>query len=56
MEVICDMANGTLADCRYFFENIHDWIKTDFMTNKVANSYVKNDVYCVLLPTNSSKQ
>ena len=24
MEVICDMANGTLADCRYFFENIHD--------------------------------
>ena len=54
--VICDMAKGRLADRKYFLEIAHDWIKTDFMTNKVANSYIKNNIYCVLLPTNSSKQ
>ena len=41
MAVICDMAKERLADCKYFFEIIHDWIKTDFMRNKVASSYIE---------------
>ena len=30
MAVICDIAMERSADRRYFFEIIHDWIKTDF--------------------------
>ena len=40
MAAICDMAKGRLADHRYFLEIVHDWIKTDFMRKRVANSYV----------------
>ena len=54
MAVICDMAKGRLADRRYFFESVHDGIKTDFTTDKAASSYIK--IFNVLLPTNSSKQ
>ena len=43
-----------LADRRYFFESVHDGIKTDFTTDKAASSYIK--IFNVLLPTNSSKQ
>ena len=39
--IICDMAKGRLADHRYFLESVHDWIKINFMTNKVASSYIK---------------
>ena len=34
MAVICGMAKGRLADHKYFFESVHDWIKTDFIRNK----------------------
>ena len=45
MAVIKDMAKGRLADRRYFLEIIHNWIKTDFMRNKVASSYMyTNDI------------
>ena len=40
MAAICDMAIGRLADHRYFLESIHDRIKTDFMRNKLASSYI----------------
>ena len=58
MAVICDMANGRLADCRYFFVSVHDWIKTDFMTNKVASSYTKVIfiVCCFLLKAPNNKK
>ena len=58
MAVICDMANGRLADCRYFLVSVHDWIKTDFMTNKVASSYTKVIfiVCCFLLKTPNNKK
>ena len=51
MAVICDMAKGRLADYRYYLESIHDWIKTDFMRNKVASSYIQmiSIVCCFLL-------
>ena len=49
--VICDVR----AD-RYFFEFVHDWIKTGFMRKKEASSYIQNGIYCVLLAINSSKQ
>ena len=39
MATICDMAKGRLADCRYFFEIICDWVKTDFM-RKVSSAYM----------------
>ena len=52
MAVICDMAKGRLADHRYFLESVHDCIKTDFMTNKVASSYIKIIfIMCYLLLT-----
>ena len=41
MAIICDMAKGRLADCRYFLEIVYDWIKTVLMTKKVANSYIQ---------------
>ena len=57
MAAICDM--GRLVDCRYFRGIIHDGIKTGFMRNKEASSYMyTNGIYCVSLATitNSSKQ
>ena len=52
MAVICDMAKGGLADHRYFLESVHDCIKTDFMTNKMASSYIKIIfIMCFLLLT-----
>ena len=55
MAIICDMAMGRLAGCRYFREIIYDWIKTISWEIRWLVLH-KNDIYCVLLPTNSSKQ
>ena len=57
MAVICDMAKGRLANHRYFLESVHDYIKTDFMTNKVASSYIKIIfIMCYLLLTAKDDQ
>ena len=38
-----------LADHIYFIESIRDWIKTDFMRNKVASSYIQMIFVCGVL-------
>ena len=56
MAVICNMAKGGLADCRYFVEIVNDWINTDFMRNKVASSYIQMIfIVCCFLLTAPSK-
>ena len=40
MAAIYNMALGRLADRRYFFGIVHDWIKTGFMRKKEASSYI----------------
>ena len=42
MAAICDMALGRLADRRYFLGIVHDWIKTGFMREMEASSYMHN--------------
>ena len=56
MAVICDMAKGRLADRKYFLESIHDLIKTDFMRNEVASSYIQIFIVCCILLTAPNKK
>ena len=58
MAVICDMAKERLAGRRYFLEIVHDWIKTDFMRNKVASSYITQMIFivCCFLLTAPNKE
>ena len=42
------------ADHRYFLESVHDWIKTDFMRNKMGSSYIT--VCCFPLTTPNGKR
>ena len=57
MAIICDMAKEWLADCRYFFEIIHDSIKTDCMRKKVAVSYIQVIfIVCCFLLTGPNKE
>ena len=44
------MAKGRLADHKYFLESVHDLIKTDFVRNEVASSYIQIFIVrCILL-------
>ena len=55
--IICDMSKERLADRRYFFEIVYDWIKTDFMRKKVASSYVQMIfIVCCFLLTGPNKE
>ena len=55
--IICDMAKERLADRRYFFEIVHDWIKTDFMRKRVASSYIQMIfIVCCFLLTGPNKE
>ena len=57
MAIICDMVKGSLADHRYFLEKVHDWIKTDFIINKVASSYIQIIfIVCCFLLTAPNKE
>jgi len=57
MAAICDMALGSLADCRYFLGIVHDLIKTSFMRKKEANSYIQMVfIVCCLLLTAPNKE
>ena len=57
MAVIYDMAKGRLADHRYFLEIVHDSIKTDFIRNKVASSYIQMIyIICCFLLTAPNKE
>ena len=57
MAVICDMAKGRWADHRYFLEIFREWIKTDFMRNKVASSYIQMIfIVCCFLLTAPHKE
>ena len=56
MAVICDMANGRLADHIYFLEIVHDGIKTDFMRKKVSSFYIQMIfIVCCFLLTAPNK-
>ena len=57
MAVICDMAKGRLADHKYFLESVHDLIKTDFVRNEVASSYIQIFIVrCILLMAPNKKE
>ena len=57
MAVICDLAKRRQADRRCFIESVHEWIKTDFMTNKAASSYISIlCIVCCFLVTAPSKK
>ena len=56
MAVICDMAKGRLADHKYFLQSIHDLIKTDFVQNEVAISYIQIFIVRCILLTAQNKE
>ena len=57
MAVIWDLAKRRQADCRCFIESVHEWIKTDLMTNKAASSYISIlFIVCCFLVTAPNKK